>query len=330
MKIALIGASGFVGTRLISLLKEHQQYEMLNIDLQQSHFFPNITEIGDVRDKICMDEKLKGTECVVLLAAQHRDDVSPVSLYYDTNVGGMEKTLKSMEKNHIKRIVFFSSVAVYGLNKKNPNEEYPTDPFNHYGKSKWQAEQLLQEWYKSHPDWNINIIRPTVIFGERNRGNVYNLLKQISSGKFLMIGSGNNKKSMAYVGNIVAFVKHMIDNVHTGYNVFNYIDKPDFTMNELVSHVSKVVKKHIPTTHFPYWLGMTGGYSFDLLAFVTRRKLTVSSIRVKKFCATTQFDATKVYSSSFKAPYSLAEGLARTLEFEFVHPRIDNVTFKSE
>lgn len=101
-------------------------------------------------------------------------------------------------------------------------------------------------------------------------------------------------------------------------------------MNELVSHVSKVVKKHIPTTHFPYWLGMTGGYSFDLLAFVTRRKLTVSSIRVKKFCATTQFDATKVYSSSFKAPYSLAEGLARTLEFEFVHPRIDNVTFKSE
>lgn len=330
MKIALIGASGFVGTRLISLLKEHQQYEMLNVDLQQSHFFPKITEIGDVRDQNCMDERLKGAECVVLLAAQHRDDVSPVSLYYDTNVGGMEKTLKSMEKNNIKRIVFFSSVAVYGLNKKNPNEEYPTDPFNHYGKSKWQAEQVLQEWYKSHPDWNINIIRPTVIFGERNRGNVYNLLKQISSGKFLMIGSGNNKKSMAYVGNIVAFVKHMIDNVHTGYNVFNYIDKPDFTMNELVFHVSKVVKKHIPTTHFPYWLGMTGGYSFDLLAFITRKRLTVSSVRVKKFCATTQFDATKVYSSCFKAPYSLGEGLARTLEFEFVHPRMDNVTFKSE
>lgn len=330
MKIALIGASGFVGTRLISLLKEHQQYEMLNVDLQQSPFFPNITEIGDVRDQKCMDEKLKGAECVVLLAAQHRDDVSPVSLYYDTNVEGMETTLRSMEKNNIKRIVFFSSVAVYGLNKKNPNEEYPTDPFNHYGKSKWQAEQVLQEWYKSHPDWNINIIRPTVIFGERNRGNVYNLLKQISSGKFLMIGSGCNKKSMAYVGNIVAFVKYMIDNVHTGYNVFNYIDKPDFTMNELVSHVSKVVKKHIPTTHFPYWLGMAGGYSFDLLAFITRKKLTISSVRVEKFCATTQFDATKVHSSSFKAPYSLAEGLARTLEFEFVHPRIDNVTFKSE
>lgn len=45
-------------------------------------------------------------------------------------------------------------------------------------------------------DWNIDIIRPTEIFGERNRGNVYNLLKQIAGGKFLMVGKGDNVKSM--------------------------------------------------------------------------------------------------------------------------------------
>ena len=116
MKITLIGASGFVGTRLITLLKKAQRYEMLNIDLQQSRFFPEVTAIGDVRDQDYLDKKLEGAECVVLLAAQHRDDVVPVSLYYDTNVGGIEKTLKAMEKNNIKRIIFFSSVAVYGLN----------------------------------------------------------------------------------------------------------------------------------------------------------------------------------------------------------------------
>ena len=101
-------------------------------------------------------------------------------------------------------------------------------------------------------------------------------------------------------------------------------------MNQLVAHVSKVLKKHIPATHYPYWLGMLGGYGFDLLAKLTGRKLTVSSVRVKKFCATTEFDATKVYSSGFKAPYTLDEGLARTLEFEFVHPREDDITFKTE
>lgn len=331
MKIAMIGASGFVGTRLIDLLsKEPEKYKLKNIDLLPSHFFNNITTIGDVREQDQMDKELKGADLVILLAAQHRDDVSPVSLYYETNVGGMEVTLKAMEKNGIKRLIFFSSVAVYGLNKNNPDEDHPKDPFNHYGKSKWEAEKVIQKWFETHSDWNIDIVRPTVIFGERNRGNVYNLLKQISSGKFLMVGKGENKKSMAYVGNIVAFVKFLIDNVKEGYNVFNYVDKPDTNMNELVAHVSQVLNKQIPSAHYPYWLGLLGGFGFDLLAKVTGKKLPISSVRVKKFCATTEFDAKKAHSCGFNAPYSLKEGLKNTLEFEFVHPQPDNITFQSE
>lgn len=331
MNITLIGASGFVGTRLLGLLSESQeQYALRNVDKQQSYFFPQVTEIGDVRDVEQLKEKLHDTDVVVLLAAEHRDDITPTSLYYDVNVGGMRNVLQAMEANGINRIVFTSSVAVYGLNKQSPNEEHPTDPFNHYGKSKWEAEQVLQEWYKEHSDWNINILRPTVIFGERNRGNVYNLLKQISSGRFLMVGKGVNKKSMAYVGNIVAFIKFLIDEKKDGYNVYNYIDKPDFTMNELIDHVSTVLNKHIPSTHFPYWMGMLGGKCFDLLAWITGKKFSISSVRVKKFCATTEFDATKAHSSGFKAPYSLGDGLARTLRFEFVNPPKDGVTFKSE
>ncbi len=331
MRITLIGASGFVGTRLLGLLSEEKsKYELKNIDLRQSHFFADLTTIGDVRLQDQMDKELQNTDLVVLLAAQHRDDVTPTSLYYDTNVGGMKVCLQAMEKNGVKRLVFFSSVAVYGLNKDNPDEDFPKDPFNHYGKSKWQAEQVLQEWYKTHKDWNINIVRPTVIFGERNRGNVYNLLKQISGGRFLMVGDGKNKKSMAYVENIVAFVKFMIDNKTEGYNVFNYIDKPDVDMNDLVTHVEKVLNKHIPQTHFPYWMGMLGGYCFDLLAKIAGKKLTISSVRVKKFCATTQYDASKVQQTGFKPPYTLKEGLQRTLEFEFIHSRTDDITFKTE
>lgn len=328
-KIAIIGGSGFVGTRLIDLLKQNN-YDLLNIDKQKSHFFPEVTTIADVRDKEALTHLLKETDMVVLLAAEHRDDVSPISKYYDVNVTGMQNTLAAMEANGITRIIFTSSVAVYGLNKKNPKEEHPKDPFNHYGKSKWLAEMELEKWYTNHPQWNINILRPTVIFGERNRGNVYNLLRQISSNKFWMVGKGENKKSMAYVGNIVAFIKFLIEQKNNGYNIYNYVDKPDFSTNELVNHVSQVLKKHIPATHFPYWLGMLGGYGFDVLAWITRKKLTISSIRVKKFCANTQFDATKVSESNFKAPYSLKEGLARTLEFEFVQPRQDDIIFKSE
>ena len=101
-------------------------------------------------------------------------------------------------------------------------------------------------------------------------------------------------------------------------------------MNELILHIEKVLKKRIPKTHFPYWMGMCGGYCFDILAKITGKKLPISSVRVKKFCATTEYDATKVGNTDFKAPFTLAEGLARTLEFEFVNPKTDDIVFKSE
>ena len=118
--------------------------------------------------------------------------------------------------------------------------------------------------------------------------------------------------------------------VHHALQKSLYPSKPDTNMNELVAHVSHVLNKHIPSTHYPYWLGMLGGYGFDLLAKITGKKLPISSVRVKKFCATTEFDAKKAHSCGFKSPYSLKEGLKNTLEFEFVHPQPDNITFQSE
>ena len=75
---------------------------------------------------------------------------------------------------------------------------------------------------------------------------------------------------------------------------------------------------------------MLGEYGFDLLAFVIRKKLTVSLVWVKKFCATTEFDASKALGTGFHSPYTLDEGLTRFLVFEFVHPWTDDIMFKSE
>ena len=84
---------------------------------------------------------IKNSESVILLAAEHKDNISPISKYYDVNVTGTQNVLDAMDKFGIKKIIFTSSVAVYGLNKNNPDENFIKDPFNHYGKSKWEAEK---------------------------------------------------------------------------------------------------------------------------------------------------------------------------------------------
>lgn len=327
-KITLVGGSGFVGTRLLENLKTEY---CLNIDIRPSSSFPTITQIQDICLPGLRGFIPKDTDTVVLLAAEHSDDVSPISKYYDVNVEGTKKVLEAMDFLGIQNMVFTSSVAVYGLNKQNPSENHPPDPFNHYGKSKWQAEDVLRDWYQKDPEnRSLTIIRPTVIFGERNRGNVFNLLKQIASGKFLMIGKGNNKKSMAYVGNVAAFIEYHIRNAKPGYQVFNYIDKPDLDMNGLVTIVEKSLNKKIPKIRLTYSIGYLIGCCFDFFAYVTRKKLSISSVRVKKFCATTQFDATSAHSCGFVAPFTLAEGLHRTLQYEFVDKDKDDIVFFSE
>src|SRR5690606_5808116 len=134
---------------------------------------------------------------------------------------------------------------------------------------------------------------------------------------FMMIGKGNNQKSMSYVGNVIAFIDFLIKNVVSGYNVYNYVDKPDLTTNDLVHLTGKILNRHIPSIKIPYEIGMIGGYCFDLLAFITKKKLPISSVRVKKFCAVTKYDSTKAMSTGFVPPFSLEEGLRRMLTKEF-------------
>lgn len=322
----IIGGSGFVGTRLIKSLGEEN---VSNFDKNESPFYKRNTTIGNVLNPKELNASLKGYETVVLLAAEHRDDVSPTSLYYDVNVTGTQNVLNAMDLNGIKNLIFTSSVAVYGLNKVNPSEKTRVDPFNHYGKSKWEAEKLINNWYNNETNKSVTILRPTVIFGERNRGNVYNLLKQIASGRFLMIGKGVNKKSMAYVGNIVAFIKDRLKSKHNGFEIYNYVDKPDFTMAELAELIQNKLNLNKTKIKIPFWMGMIAGYFFDFLAISTKKKFFISSVRIKKFCATTEFDASKV-QKVFKAPFTLKEGLNKTLDYEFNFKKNDTVVFYSE
>lgn len=327
----MIGGSGFIGSRLCARFDKNQKTFFI-FDKNPSPFFSNQWINGDIRSSEELKDALKGSTVVINLAAEHRDDVSPRSLYDEVNVKGARNLVKICKELFINRIIFTSSVAVYGFAPPNTLEDGEIHYFNDYGRTKWEAEKVYRAWFEEDPQRrSLTIVRPTVVFGERNRGNVYNLLKQISSGMFPMVGSGENIKSMAYVENVAAFIEFWLDS-SPGIRVFNYVDKPDLTMNKLVHTIKlQLGRDSNKIFHWPYWLGYIGGLGFDVLARLTGKKFSISRIRVKKFCSTTQFGTSIISKTDFKPPITLEEGLRRTLQYEFMQANDrDSVLFYTE
>ena len=145
-----------------------------------------------------------------------------------------------------------------------------------------------------------------------------------------MVGNGENKKSMAYIGNVVAFLETCIATKQQ-YGVYNYVDTPDLTMNELVSQVRAHLKgKYGVGLRIPYWLGMLLGFAADAISFIARKNLPVSSIRVKKFVSSTEFGSIKCTLENFDAPFLLSEGIRKTMHSEFISPDNNQEIFYTE
>ncbi|OEE57323.1 UDP-N-acetylglucosamine 4-epimerase [Enterovibrio norvegicus] len=315
MKILVVGGSGFIGTRLVSLLIS-EGHDVTIYDKLKSNTYPELTIVGDIRDIQSLKVASKGFDIIYNLAAEHADNVSPISLYYDVNVDGTENVVKAAEENGIYKIIFTSSVAIYALNSGDPKEDNAVAPFNDYGKSKWEAEKVLSKWLKEDETRSLSIVRPSVVFGEGNRGNVYNLINQVSSGRFLMVGSGKNYKSMAYVGNVANFLLKQIVN-GAGNHIYNYADKPDLSSREIVDIVKAemAIATKFPT--LPYSVGMLAGHTLDIVSKVTNIKFPVSAVRIKKFCADTTVNSDAAMSSGFNPSYTLKDGLVNMINHDF-------------
>lgn len=320
--INIIGGSGFIGTCLAKQLDGNQEFTI--IDKNKSAFFPDQWQHADVRFPASLQKSIRPDSIIINLAAEHKDNVEPKSLYDEVNVQGARNICQVAEEKNITKILFTSSVAVYGFAPLGTDESGKINYFNDYGRTKWEAEQIFMEWARKDPKRTLLIIRPTVVFGERNRGNVYNLLKQIASGKFMMIGKGNNIKSMAYVENIAAFIKFALS-FSSGIHIYNYVDKPDFDMNTLVSLVNQQIKgKKSTGLHLPFFMGYLGGLTFDLLSKVSGKKFPVSAIRVKKFVSNTMFNTCIHDKTSFVPPVDIQLALKKTIQFEFLDKASNN------
>lgn len=314
--IAVVGGSGFIGTQLVARLQS-AGHRVRIPDVAPSQTFPDLRIDCDVRDLGRLTETLRGCDLVYNLAAEHRDNVKPRSLYDEVNVGGARNLCQAADRLGIRRLFFTSSVAVYGFSEVELDEDGPKRPINDYGRTKLEAEQVMQEWYRRAQGRTLFVVRPTVVFGPGNRGNVYTLMRQLAQIPYLTIGRGKNIKSMSCVENVAAFLEFALG-LPPGEHIYNYIDKPDFDMEALVGLVRKWLgRESAPMIRLPYGVAYGIGLACDAAAGLTRRPLPVSAVRVRKFCGSTFYSSRRAMASGFVPPEDMPQALQRTFATEF-------------
>lgn len=318
MKICVTGGSGFIGRYCCERLRD-DGHDVVILDLVEPQWdASSMTFVhGDVRDPEAVTGALTGCERVLHLAAAHHDFGIEDQTYFDVNEGGASVLCDAMDASGITSICFYSTVAVYGSAPPPLNELTPPEPETPYGASKLAGERVFEKWVQRGDGRRCLVIRPTVTFGPRNFANMYTLIDQIERGRFLMVGKGENIKSLSYVENIVdATMQLWSTDRPESFEVFNYIDKPDLSSREISLAVYRSLGKRPPRVSWPMWLVRCAAIPFDIIIAVTGKNLPISSARVRKMFQTqTCFEAQRIADTGYTYEVALEAAIGRMVSW---------------
>ncbi|HAF28010.1 MAG TPA: epimerase [Bacteroidales bacterium] len=235
-KVLVTGSTGFIGR----------------------HFLLNATDFdiieADLLNKSINDINFTGIDTVLHLAAYvHQMKHGEDSQYFKVNRDlALQIALKAKE-NGVKQFILMSTVKVYGEYTNNQiawNEESPCFPIDSYGLSKYQAEIAIQEL--EDENFKVAIIRSPLVYGEGVKANMLNLIKLIDKLPILPLGGIKNKRSLVYVGNLVALMKHIIQKQSAG--IFIAGDLEPLSTSKLINLIAKELNKRIILIKLPYFI----------------------------------------------------------------------------
>lgn len=312
MKIFITGSEGFIGKPLCKALRE-LGHAVTGYDHSPAAL-NDVNQInGDILDYDHLAASIQDeTDLIIHLAAEHKDEGPTDEDYYRVNETGTLHIVKAAEEKNITKVIFFSTVGVYG-NQTYPNESAELSPINVYGASKVAAEKIVEEWVTASDERSAVIVRPTAVYGPENRANIFRLLKQGSTGMFIMPGSGNHHKSIIFLDNAVASCIFLMDHITTGFQAFNLVDEPSLSLNELIALIRTASGKKGAVVHLPIFLLNCLLPFYRLLQIIRNQPKSLSLSRLKKITAQSHFDGSKIRGLGFVQPVSNEDGIRKTI-----------------
>jgi nucleoside-diphosphate-sugar epimerase len=324
--VVVFGGTGFIGTHLA-------QYQLMRglvetvflVDLNPPRDLPytQLLQSGlrdgrvvfvehDVRKPIPSDLLPERADVVFNLAAIHREPGHSPSEYFETNLLGAENVCAWASKIECGTMVFTSSISPYGPSEEKKTERSLPVPETPYGSSKLAAEKIHLIWQSAQEGRKLLVLRPGVVFGPGEGGNVTRLVRSLARGYFVYLGNRKIVKAAGYIKElclVAMFGLDVLSRSDSSTLLLNFTMDPPPTMEQMVEAIQKVTGKARRPFSMPRSLLL--GLSYPLLA-VERTfgvKMPINPVRVRKLFRSNNVWPEKLKCLGYKYTYTLESAL---------------------
>lgn len=308
--IVIFGGSGFIGTYTAERwLREGLADEVVIADIRPSSLQgrQGVRVVNcDVRKPIPTELCSDTPSWIFNFAAIHREPGHEPNEYFDTNLAGAENVTAYAASVNALNLFFTSSISVYGPTTGPTDEASPIRPISPYGGSKYPAELIHQRWLAERTGRRLMIIRPGVVYGPHDPGNIGRMVKAIQKGYFAFPGSMHVYKSYAYIEGLLDSLEFVINSGRRSVT-YNYVETPTQTLGEIAAITKHFTGSTSPILSLPTSLLMPLAKFVQLFAGARN---PIHPVRVRKAGLSTHIVPQMLLTMGFPFRYTFESSLA--------------------
>jgi GlcNAc-P-P-Und epimerase len=308
----VFGGAGFIGSHLLKRLAGNKFYDSLcSVDIAAPRF--TVGGVDYVTFDVCrpIPPELcgKGPFDIYNFAAVHTTPGHEDWEYFWTNVHGATNVCRFASEIGAQRLLFTSTMMVYGPTEAPKDEEAVLEPVNAYGRSKILAEGVHRLWQSEQSDARrLTIVRPGVIFGLGEHGNFTRLAQALKGRRFAFPGRSDTIKACGYVEDLVSSMLQMQERGEPVF-LYNFCHPQRYTSADICSAFCEVAGYRTPKLVIPFWLLSLAGFGFEVLSALGL-KTDINRVRVSKLYQSTNMVPKRLPEAKFVYQYDLRAGLS--------------------
>jgi len=320
--VLVTGATGAVGPRVVQALSAvGYQVRTLSLDQPPKGQWPgNVeTRIGDVTDADAVQAAVQGADAVIHMAALLHI-VNPLpslrARYEQINVGGTECVLRESIRAGVRRVVLFSTIAVYGDSRGQIlSEDSPANPVSFYARTKRAAEELVLQARGASGQYLGAVLRMGAIYGSKIKGNYRKLLQSLASGWFVPLGDGSNRRTLVYDKDAAQAAVLAMQHEAAAGGLFNVSDGHYWMTNDIMAAMCQALNRRSPRFALPVKPIRQGIGLVEDMAHLVGLRSPVGRATVDKYIEDIAVNSERIRARlGFVPEYNLMAGWRETVQ----------------